>query len=208
MEKIKYVSVVFIFSLLLTGCMFSQGLERTKTDKWERRTYPKLGISVEMPKAVTVIRFRYGDPADVYDHASIMFYMHPSWYGYVEPHYVLTFLIYVLNKEQAEKYISKGGGYIASPFASPTFHSELKENFQIKNAPDEHYYRRDFRNEATGDVVLATAKYWVIVDPNAKLNKEEDVATIRRILNSVQFIAKEEPKQNPDKTANDTENKK
>jgi hypothetical protein len=198
--------VFLLFVSCTTSCNKSSGLERTKTDKWERRNYPKLGISVEMPKAVDVLRIVDTDPSNMYGKVVFLFFIHPEYYGYVEPHYVISLDIEIFNKGQYERYISRGGNYLPAPFNDATFHNELKEDFHPDRTPsNEHYYRRDFRNTETGDAVLATAIYWKIIDPN---HEEEDVATIRRILNSVQFIAKEEPKQNPDKTANDTENKK
>ena len=55
---------------------------------------------------------------------------------------------------------------------------------------DKHGYRRDYHNDKTGDVVLVSATYWETIDPDPQ-HKEIDIAAIRRILNSIQFIPRE-----------------
>lgn len=188
----SHVFTAFFFLLLCSiSCNKYPKLERTKTDQWERRSYPKLGISIEMPKDVRVLRVICRNPNDLdFGFNNLLFFMHPEYYGYVEPHYVLDFDIFILNKKQYESYTLRKNGILSFLILKDTtFLYELKENFRRDDTSlGKYYYRRDYRNDETGDVVLATATYWESIDPN---HKQEDVSTIRRVLNSIQFIPKE-----------------
>lgn len=194
---------IFLASFFLASCgkangkvniLDKRGLERTNLDEWGRKDYPRLGISIEMPKDIHALNMIYGNNNDpAYGYSNFMFSMHPQYYGYVEPHYVVSFYVYVLSSQHYERFRNQKGplGTIGSPLYDTSFFSELK-GFHPDGMPKDQYcYRRDFQDEKTGDVVLATAVYWETIDPDPQ-HKEQDIAAIRRILNSIQFIPKEQ----------------
>ena len=131
------------------------------------------------------------------------FSMHPVYPGpLMEPLYLIDIEIIYLDKSeydsyQRESHYAKGYQW----FKDIKFHKDITE-FNVMH-PNGHTplccFRRDFKNEKTGDVILAAITYLDNYEGNMQYS-DQDVEAIKQMLNSVKFIDEDSVVKNNSKT--------
>lgn len=190
--KMFYAAICFCFtcSMLAGGC--SSGLQRTDISKLERKDFPTIGISMELP--ANPKRLIFCDSPEFkkeWKYKVFSFSMHPVYPGgLTEPLYLINVQLVYLDKSeydsyQRESHYAKGYQW----FKDIKFHKDITE-FNVMH-PDGRTpvccYRRDFKNEKTGDVILAAITYLDNYEGNMQY-RDQDVEAIKQMLNSIKFI--------------------
>ena len=119
------------------------------------------------------------------------FYMHPVYPGILmEPLYLLNIEIILFDKSEYVFYQKKSHYAIADNGLKDTeFHKKITEFKVMYNARIPLCcYRRDFKNEKTGDVILAAITYLDNYEGNMQY-RDQDVEAIKQMLNSIKLVA-------------------
>ena len=114
--------------------------------------------------------------------------MHPVYPGpLMEPLYLINIRIVYLDKSEYDSYQRKNEW--DKCFNDTKFHKEITE-FNVMHPNGRiplHCFRRDFKNEKTGDVILAAITYLDNYESNMQY-RDQDVEAIKQMLNSIKFI--------------------
>ena len=173
---IKFMCCMLVsLSCILTSCV---GLHRDSFDKWERKSFPKLGFSVELPKdcmiqANTVRDFNFNKSLCVRIHNYTSAIL-------AESTTVISIEMVVANKTDIKKYMQKKLSFFDKGIG--TVHSSLSEYDTNTTVP---VFRRDYSTK-DGGAILCGAYFHKTAVKNQD-NKEKDIQAIKRILNSVKI---------------------
>lgn len=200
--RIKLVSVVILLAVFsIIGC--SQDLKRTSFEKWETKSFKTLGISLDIPR--DKFRMDVGDTG-IYqkntNSKSLCLGLHPFFkLGMDERLYLLWVNIYILTESNYQRYKNNDHNVTVidrSEFKNTDFFSEITE-FEVKHASGAalRCFRKDFKNEKTGEVILAAITYMDNFQGNTEY-RDKDIEAIKRILNSIKFIDGNVPLPAPD----------
>ena len=131
-----------------------------------------------------------------YKQKELIFSLHPVYPGHLmEPLYLIWTRIVYLDKNEYVSYQQKSH-YADDCFEDTKFHKEITEFKVMYNARIPLCcYRRDFKNEKTGDVILAAITYLDNYEGNMQY-RDQDVEAIKQMLNSVKFIDEDSVKNN------------
>jgi len=186
MKKILLTFIVFQF-IFGTGCG-KTGLHRSSLDKWERKDFPTLGISIELP--VDRKRFRVMD-SEIFQKDSkskeLTFSLHPLYPKQIaEPFYLINVCVVIFKKKYYEELYKKDQwGFTYRYFENTKFHDELMEFNPTKKSDMTASigFRKDYKGRDGSLIVLCAATYV----PDGK-NRDTDINAIKRILNSIKFL--------------------
>lgn len=175
----KYLLAGLILSLTAGCCT---GLYRNSLDEWERKDYPTLGFSIEMPtNCIEVCRDKLrNDFLNKY----LLISLH-SYYpmALTEPVRLINMKFVVLSKKDLVKYIDKKEGYFKEGIG--VLHNNIIEyNTHWYNGTTPMVlYRKDYLTN-DGGAILCGADY--LKDfKQSKEEVEEDINAIKRMLDSV-----------------------
>lgn len=181
---------IFLFSCLFFTVGCRKGLDRTPI-KLSRKNVPTLGISIEIPEKSERLDIADSDEyLKEYHIKDLFFSLHPVYPGGInEPFYLIRFNLITFTKENyelftAEKLYSQG-----RPFKNKSFMEQITEftvMFGDGRTPLK-CYRKDYKNEKTGEVVLFSATYLDNFSENIEY-REKDIEIIKKILNSLEFL--------------------
>lgn len=190
--KLHYFKNFFSLGVIMifTGCV--AGLKRTNIQKWERKEFSKLGVSLESPSNIE--RFMLSDSAEYkreWKCKIMTFSMHPVYHGgLTEPLYLINFRLCVLDKNEYKSYLTLGHVENANrKFQNTRFCKKLTE-FEVTHPNGRTplaCFRKDYKNEKTGEVILAAITYLDNYEGNMQY-KDKDIKTIKRILDSIKFL--------------------
>lgn len=193
-----YIKLFFCLGVIMifNGCV--AGLKRTSIVKLERQNFPKLGISFDLPPKTE--RFRFADRSNQkkeWQCKICTFSLHPVYPGgMTEPLYLMNIRLCVLDKDAYELYLKiKHSQNGIRSFENTKFHSKITE-FEVTHPNGRTplaCFRKDYKNEKTGEVVLAAITYLDNYEGNMQY-KEKDIKAIKRILNSIKFLDEKEKK--------------
>ena len=174
-----------------TGC--ATGLQRTNLDDFQEKKIPSMGIRMELPKKQE--RFTVFDNT-IYvkntDSKGLIFSLHPIYPSglFAEPLYLINFSLVLMHKKAYLDYLKKRHVENGDRrFEDTKFHNQITEFKQThpNGRTPLLCFRKDYKNEKTGEVVLAAATYLDNYYGNIK-HKKEDIKAIKRILNSIRFL--------------------
>ena len=195
--KIIYAAMSFFLvgSLFAGGC--SSGLQRTDLSKLARRDFSTIGFSMELPgQSGWEMLCDSPEYKKEYKSKESYFSIHPVYPGpLMEPLYLIRIRIVYLDKNEYASYQQRPRfGHI---FKNTEFHKEITElkvmhpNGRIPLC----CFRRDFKNEKTGDVILAAITYLDNFEGNMQYH-DQDVEAIKQMLNSIRFLDEDSVKNN------------
>jgi len=187
--KMFYAAVCFCFagSLLAGGCI--SGLNRTDISELKKRDFSTIGISMELP--VKPERLALADSTEFQKEQKyklLTFSMHPVYPGGpVEPLYLINVRLIYFEKGEYANYQRKNEG--DKCFNDTKFHESIIESEVIhpNGRTPLRCFRKDCKNEKTGDVVIAAITYMDNYEGNTEY-RDKDVETIKQMLNSIKFI--------------------
>ena len=178
-----------ILGLLQVGCS-SSGLKRSSLDSWKTVDESYMGFKVTIPNDYYLFN------KSVYDRcrgqakfAWVNATYHPLFSGHIltEPFCLMSIDVIRLSDEDYRRFLSGERGIAPGvPLmdrSTREFCDEIREFGLEKKRPCEQYFRKDLKL-STGDIVLAVVRYNAI-DFNAP-HLDEDIAAIKRMLNSVE----------------------
>lgn len=185
--KMFYAAICFCFAAMLAGGCVS-GLKRTDITELKRKDFPTIGISMELPASPK--RLMLCDSTEYkgeWNCKKLYLFMHPVYPGILlEPLYLLNIEVIYLDKNEYASYQRKNEW--DKCFNDTKFHKEITEFKVMYNARIPLCcYRRDFKNEKTGDVILAAITYLDNYEGNMQY-RDQDVEAIKQMLNSIKFI--------------------
>lgn len=183
---------IILMVIGINGCSDPKlGLHRSSLQQWERRDFPSLGISMECP--VDKKRFDIGDSAVFQRNAKckdLVFSLHPIYPSRIsEPEYLIEFRLAILNDKNYELFKNGKHRENATYFKDKKFFNEIGDYIVMhpNGVLPLLCLRKDYKNEKTGEIVLAAATYIDQFEENLP-HREADLNAIKRILNSIQFI--------------------
>lgn len=171
--------------VVVSGC--KKGLYRNSLEKWETVKFPTLGIEMEAPVDRELQELNdnesYKTKAEC---VSLHFEIHPVYTGTISdtPHLIVVYLT-VINKDNYESFV-KNKHYQSQNdmFQDKTFNSEITE-YPFPSTSSINF-RKDVKSK-NGDVALCSITYRD-KQPDNQQYRDEDIAAIKRILNSIKFI--------------------
>jgi hypothetical protein len=191
--------VVFIAmclsALSFAGCCTTKGLVKTPLGQMTRENYTSLGVSLELPKpsnnpcAKSQMNLNYSSvfQTNARLKSELMILMHPYWFGAtVEPRYCLSLYVARVAPSEFEMFLNGKHDYL-----NRIYGREVKtlQPGQVSYAMNEPHgtriflvFRKDIRLP-DGDIVVAGAR--LVNNDGVIPNKEEDIAAIKAILQSV-----------------------
>jgi hypothetical protein len=182
-------------ALSLGGCCTTKGLVKTPLGQMTRENFPSLGVSLELPKPSNnpCAKFQLSlDYSSVFQtnarlKSLLMVRMHPYWFGAtVEPRYCLYLQVARVTPDEFEMFLNGKHDYL-----NRIYGREVKtfQPGQVSYAMNEPHgpriflvFRKDIRLP-DGDIVVAGAS--LVNNDGVIPNKEEDVAAIKAILESI-----------------------
>jgi len=200
--KMFYAAICFCSAAMLAGGCVS-GLQRTDITELKRKDFPTIGVSMELP--ANPERLDLSDSTEYKQEWKckiLTFSSHPVYPdGLNEPLYLISIRVAYLDKNEYDSYQQKHHTEKAdNRFKDTKFHNEISE-FKIIH-PDGRTplrcFRRDFKNEKTGDVILAAITYLDNYVGNMQY-RDQDVEAIKQMLNSIKFIDDKAAAQNSSK---------
>ena len=197
-----YAAICFcVAAMLVGGCV--SGLQRTDITELKRKDFPTIGVSMELP--VKLERLRLSDSIEYQQEWKckiLTFSMHLVYPGgLTEPLYLINVRLVYLEKViyanyQRKDHVENG----TQCFKDTKFHVNMTK-FEVIHPNGRtplRCYRRDFKNEKTGDVILAAITYLDNYEGNMQY-RDQDIEAIKQMLNSIKFIDDKAAAQNSSK---------
>ena len=157
----KTLCLCFVGSLLV-GCV--SGLQMTDISELKRKDFPTIGVSMEIPGKLERLNFcNSPEFKKKWRGKYFNFSLHPVYPGpLMEPLYLINVRIIYLDKNEYASYQQKSHYVHADDrYENTEFHKEITE-FKVMHPNGRiplRCFRRDFKNEKTGDVILAAITY-------------------------------------------------
>ena len=198
--KMFYTWACFCFacSLFAGGCV--SGLNRTDISELKRKYFPTMNVSLYLPsKTERLILCDSTEYKGEWNCKKLYFFMHPVYPGILmEPLYLINIEVIYIDKREYASYQQKSHYASADKgFKDIEFHKEITESEIVhpNGRTPLRCFRRDFKNEKTGDVILAAITYLDNYEGNMQY-RDQDVEAIKQMLNSIKFIDEDCAKQN------------
>ena len=166
----------------MTGCV---GLHRDSLEQWERKSFPKLGFSVYLPKECEV----YANNVRNYNfNKSLSIWIHYYSSGLlIENTHVISIKMIVASKDDIKKYMNKELSFFYGATGIGTIHYSLTEYDIDSKVP---LFRRDYPTK-DGGAILCGAFFHKSAVKNSD-DSEFDIKAIKHILNSVRILGTKE----------------
>ena len=126
----------------------------------------------------------------------LFFSMHPVYPGSIaEPLYLINIQLTYFEKDEYSNYQLKNEG--DKCFNDTKFHGSITESEVIhpNGRTPLRCFRKDYKNEKNGDVVIAAITYLDNFEGNMQY-RDQDVEAIKQMLNSIKFIDEDSVKNN------------
>ena len=171
---------------MLCGCVAPKGLQRTPWLGWERKSFDRLGVELELPEQPLNIYKKYDmviSDNETYikntGMKSISFGFHPSWSGsnFAEPNRMLTISI---DKIPRDVFVKNGRQF------SPEVKMEEHE-YPFGNTPRAFIGIDRQIQTPNGDIIVIHGSFQKT--PDSETGMDEDISAMRRIVESVRMLS-------------------
>jgi len=179
--------IILITLFFVAGCGNKNKLNRSSLDNWEVKNFTPLKMSVELPQ--DILKKKKYEVYEFSDNNVLYAFIHTYDVGIQDGIDIMPLAVISLTKEQYSAYLNKKCYDLPKCFDKTTFFPEITE-YDTKH-PDGRTplrcFRKDYKNEKTGDVILSAVSYMDNLECNVQF-RDKDIEAIKRMLISIKFI--------------------